>query len=97
MVELKTERDFEVPSDQKASGTCPYCERPFMSERARDLHVGEKHSEKCTEKELDLYEEADTDEKDELFLYHIKAVVIIGVLWAVFVLLYMIAIGSNII
>lgn len=94
MTEITT-TDTEVPEDREAID-CPYCGRPFADARSRHLHVGEEHPEECTEKEREAYEDADEAEKEDLFVYHLKAVVIIGVLWAAFVILYMVALGSNI-
>lgn len=90
-----TPEHTEVPSEESVATRCPYCDRPFPDARAYHLHVGERHPEACTDEEWAAYEEADRAERDDLFVYHLKAVVVIGVIWAVFVLLYMIAIGSG--
>jgi NAD-dependent SIR2 family protein deacetylase len=92
-----TAADTDVPPDREAPAACPYCDRPFASVRARNLHVGEVHPEQCTDAERRAYEDADDQEMDELFLYHIKAVVVIGVTWGLVVMLYMVALGSGII
>lgn len=93
-----TPEESHVPEDRDGPvAECPYCGRPFETGRARALHVGEDHPEVCTDEEQAAYEEADAAERDELFVYHMKAVVIIGLSWAAFVLLYMVAIGSDLI
>jgi hypothetical protein len=90
--------ESRVPADYDGPvADCPYCGRPFETERARTLHVVESHSEEATDEERAAYEEADAAEREELFVYHIKAVVAIGLTWAAFVVLYMVAIGSNIV
>jgi NAD-dependent SIR2 family protein deacetylase len=91
-----TTDDVRLPDDRDAAPRCPYCDRPFADVRARNLHVGEDHPEECTEAERRAYESADEDEREDLFVYHIKAVVAIGLTWAVFVVLYMVALGSGI-
>jgi len=90
--------ESRVPPDREGPvAECPYCGRPFEESRARTLHVGEVHRERATEAEREAYEEADAAEVDDLFVYHLKAVVVIGLAWAGFVVLYMVAIGSNVI
>ncbi len=93
-----TPEESRVPEDREGPvAQCPYCGRPFEDSHARTLHVGEVHPERCTDEERAAYEEADEAEVDDLFVYHLKAVVAIGLTWSVFVILYMVAIGSNII
>jgi hypothetical protein len=90
--------EVSVPADREDPvADCPYCERPFPTSRARALHVGEAHPDACSDDERAAYEEADEAERDELFVYHLKAVVTIGLTWAGFVLLYMVAIGTNVV
>jgi len=93
-----TPEESRVPADREGPvAECPYCGRPFEDSHARTLHVGEVHRAECTDAERAAYEEADEAEVDDLFVYHLKAVVAIGLTWAAFVILYMVAIGSNII
>lgn len=86
---------FEVSGDAEPAGRCPYCDRPFAGERALALHVGETHETRCTAREREAYEDAMADERDELFLYHMKVVVALSVVYGVVVLAYMIALGSG--
>lgn len=69
--------------------SCPYCDRPFRTGRLRDLHVGEVHSNVCTDDERDAYETAFADEEDDLFIFHMKMVLALGLLFFFFVFAYM--------
>jgi hypothetical protein len=92
---LTPDPDVDVPADETPAAECRHCGRPFDSERARDLHVGKRHAEVATEAETDAYEMAAETERDELFLYHVKVVVALGVIYAIIVLVYMAALGSG--
>jgi len=83
---------IEVTDGDDPDEWCPYCDRPFDAERARDLHVGEDHPDEATDEDLAAYELAAEAEDDELFLYHLKVVVAIGLSWTAFVLVYMVLI-----
>jgi len=83
-----------VPEGETPAARCPYCDRPFTSEHARDLHVGETHSEALTEAEADAYEVALETERDDLWLFHARAVVALGVTYATTVILYMVVLGT---
>jgi hypothetical protein len=85
---------FDVPDGAPTVG-CQYCGRPFATERARVLHRGEVHPERCTDAEREAYEAAREAERDDLFYFHMKTVVALGLLWAAMVLLYMAALGSG--
>lgn len=71
---------------------CPRCDRPFRRERQRDLHLGEAHEE-LSEQEREAYEAASEAESDELFFFHLKIVVALGVLYSSTVLLYTAIVG----
>ncbi len=75
-----------VPADADVAARCPYCERPFVEERLRDLHVGETHRERCTDTERETYEQAREAERDDLFTYHIYVVIALGLIYALMVL-----------
>lgn len=66
--------EFDVPSDEQPAGRCPYCNRPFRAADTLALHVGQHHPDACTPDEHDAYEEARKAESDELFVYHLKVV-----------------------
>jgi hypothetical protein len=84
-----------VPDGEEPAGRCERCGRPFRSERALALHRGEVHDD-LDAVEAGAYEAAHEEERDELFFFHIRVVALLGVLWALGVVLYMVALGSNI-
>jgi len=86
------EPDVSVPAGEAPAGTCPYCERPFRTDHALDLHVGEHHDP--TEAERERYEAALETERDDLWFFHAKAVVGLGVTYAATVILYMAVLGG---
>lgn len=83
----------ETRPDGEYVTRCPYCERPFPSDHLRALHVGDAHSDVCTDAELADYEAATDEETDELFLFHLRVIAAIGLLYAAFVLVYMVVLG----
>ena len=89
---LRPSRDTAVPADEAPAAACPHCECPFTSEHARDLHVGEHHDPTPAERER--YEDALETERDDLWLFHAKAVVALGVTYAATVILYMAVLGG---
>jgi len=89
------EPETEVPDDETPATTCPYCDRPFRNDHARDLHVGEHHDP--TDPERERYEAALERERDDLWLFHARAVVGLGVIYAATVILYMVVLGSGLI
>ncbi|MFB6138007.1 MAG: hypothetical protein ABEJ42_06670 [Halobacteriaceae archaeon] len=84
--------DTEVPPGEAPAARCPYCDRPFASERTCTLHVGEAHD--CTDAEWAAYEAAVDAEGDDLFVYHITVVAALSLLYAVSILGYMVVLGS---
>lgn len=84
-----------VPADEDPAASCPYCERPFRSVHARDLHVGESHEDEVTERDRDRYEQALETERDDLWLFHAKAVIGLGATYSATVILYMVVLGSG--
>jgi len=73
--------DTTIP-DGATPERCPHCGRPFPTGRLRDLHVGERHDP--TEGERAAYESAREAESDELFVYHLKIVAAMVVLFFAF-------------
>lgn len=67
---------------------CPYCDRPFKTGRQRALHVGEAHADRTTPGEREVHERALADERDELYFFHMKVVVALGILYSTFVISY---------
>lgn len=83
--------DTTVPQNESPTAQCPYCDRPFTSETLRALHIGETHPTECTAAEHDAYDEAYDAESDELFVYHLKVVAALILLYGAFTMLYTIA------
>lgn len=79
-----------VPEEEQPEAECQYCGRPFPRDHLRTLHVGEAHAGELTESERDAYTEAREDESGELFVYHVKVVFALSVIYTVFVLAYMV-------
>lgn len=79
-------------SDCEAVHRCPRCDRPFRREHQRDLHLGENHDDLSPE-ERATYEDADQAEEDDLFFFHLKVVIALGVLYSSTVLLYTAIVG----
>lgn len=84
--------EFDVP-DGEPTERCPYCERPFASRRLWAIHLEERHSEAYTDDERAAAEDATDEELDELFVFHIKVVAALTLLYAVLVLVYMVVLG----
>lgn len=87
--------DVDVPADQTPAAHCRICGRPFRSEQVLALHLGETHPRECTDDEMAAYADAKAEEQDELFYFHLKTGVALGAIYAVVVLLYMVALGSG--
>ena len=86
---------FVVPRGETPEETCRLCGRPFTSERALALHLGERHEADLGEVEAAAFEQATALEDDELFVYHAKVVGALGAIYSVTVILYMIAFSSG--
>ncbi len=82
------ESAYAVPDGDAPSARCPYCGRPFGRVRLRRLHVGERHRDECTDAERRAYESAYDEESDDLFVYQIRLVAALVVLFFVFVYTY---------
>lgn len=89
-----TTPETDVPPEETAAARCPYCDRPFSSERSRALHAGETHSDGLTEADAEAYEQARKEEEEELFGFHMKVFIAIAVIQIVIVILYMIAFAT---
>lgn len=85
--------DTVVPPDEDPVGRCPYCDRPFRSAAAVDLHVGEVHPEVATTEEVAAYEAAAEAEQGELFYFHLKVVFALGLTNAALILAYLVVLG----
>jgi hypothetical protein len=76
-----------VPDDADAE-RCPHCGRPFATRHLLALHVGNVHPDDATDDERAAYEAAYDQETDELFVYHLKIVAAIVVLFFGFAYAY---------
>ncbi|PSQ50713.1 hypothetical protein BRD12_04365 [Halobacteriales archaeon SW_12_67_38] len=85
--------DTAIPDAETPAAQCPYCSRPFRTEQACTLHLGDAHGEAWTDDERAAYEAAVEDESDDLFVFHLKVVGALSLLYAVYVLAYMIVLG----
>jgi hypothetical protein len=83
-----TEIEMAVPPDATPSAHCPYCGRPFATERLCALHLGDAHQDEWTEKESEEHEAAYSDESDELFIYHLKMIIALVVIFFAFMYTY---------
>lgn len=83
-----------VPDGETPAAECPHCGRPFRSGDDRDLHVGEHHADAWTDDQRRAYEAALERERDDLWLFHARAVVALGVTYAATVILYMVVLGT---
>lgn len=72
---------------------CPHCGRPFPAEHLLTLHLGERHAGALSDEDRSAYEAAREAESEELFLFHLKVIAAIGVLYSVFVVVYMVVLG----
>lgn len=86
--------DYQVPAEATPVERCEHCGRPFKTDRAVSLHRGEVHASLPADQQA-AYEQAREAERDELFLFHIRTVVALGVLYAITVLLFMVALGGD--
>ena len=66
---------------------CPHCEPPVSTRQLLDLTVGEVHTD-CTDDELSAYESARESESEELFIYHLKIIAAIVLLFFAFTYAY---------
>jgi hypothetical protein len=79
-----------VPPGETPAAVCPYCDRPFRSDRARALHVGECHPQ-ATAPERAAYEAAWQAESDDLWVFHLKVFLALGAVYAGFVVAAVVA------
>lgn len=84
-----------VPDDETPAARCPHCDRPFPSEQLHDLHVGQVHSDSCTEAERTAFEAATDEERDDLFVYHLKIIAALVALYAALIIVYMVVLGTQ--
>jgi uncharacterized C2H2 Zn-finger protein len=86
--------ETEVDGDESPA-RCPHCGRPFRTERRTWLHVGERHRDDWTGEERAAHERAREAEADDLFVFHLQVVGLLGLLYASFVIVYMVALAAG--
>ena len=86
---LDAEIDWDVPPDEEPV-RCPRCERPFRTEQYRDLHLAEHGLDSLSDLEREAYRAALDAEDDDLFVFHLKVVAALSILYTVLVLAYMV-------
>lgn len=74
--------------DEEIAARCPYCDRPFLEQRLHDLHLGEVHSDELMDDERDAFERAHRSEEGELFFFHLRVVIALGVVYSMSVIGY---------
>lgn len=77
-----------VPADEDPPARCPHCDRPFVDDDLLALHLGEQHPDDCDDVDRAAYDDAYDDESDALFVYHMKVIAAIVVLFFGFTYLY---------
>lgn len=82
---------FDVPDE---AVVCSHCDRPFASTRQRDLHRGEVHGEALDDEARAAYEAAMEAERDDLWLYHFKAVVVLLAIYMATGLAYLVVLSA---
>jgi hypothetical protein len=81
--------DWDVPPDEEPV-RCPRCERPFRTEQYRDLHLAEHGLDSLSDLEREAYRAALDAEDDDLFVFHLKVVAALSILYTVLILAYMV-------
>jgi len=84
--------ETRVPADETPA-RCPYCDRPFPRERLRDVHLGECHRDVLTDDERTAVAAAVDDERDDLFVYHLKVVGALVAIYAALFVLYLVVLS----
>ena len=78
---------FDVPEGADPA-YCPYCDRPFSSDRLVTYHVGHVHGDECSDHEREAFDAAREDEEYELFTFHLKAAVSVFLIYFMFSFIY---------
>lgn len=82
-----TRREYDVPPDAPAHD-CPYCEAVIPTDELLTLHVGIEHEDRATEAELEAYEDTFERESNQVFIYHLKVIVMVVAIYFVFLFTY---------
>lgn len=87
--------EFHVPAGETPVATCRHCDRPFRTERALALHLGDVHPDRLDATESAALERARELEEGDLFVYHAKVVAALGAIYSVTVIVYMVALSTG--
>ncbi|MFB6152960.1 MAG: C2HC-type zinc finger protein [Halodesulfurarchaeum sp.] len=77
-----------VPPDEEPAARCPYCNRPFATDRLATLHLGETHPSELSEAEREAVIAARDEESDDLFVLHLKVIAALVVVFFAIAYLY---------
>lgn len=80
-------REYDVPPDADAFD-CPYCDVIEPREDLLTLHVGHEHESLASEAELDDFEKTFERESNDVFIYHLKVIVMVVAIYFVFLFAY---------
>ena len=81
--------EWDVPPDEEPV-RCPRCGRPFRREQYRDLHLADHDLDSLSDVEREAHRAALDAEDDDLFVFHLKVVAALSILYTVLVLAYMV-------
>ncbi|MDZ7730270.1 MAG: hypothetical protein U5K37_03995 [Natrialbaceae archaeon] len=85
---MTLEATYDIPPGEEPAARCPYCNRPFSSERLETFHVGRRHEAELTDEEQARFEEATDEEQYDIFTYHLKAAVSVFLVYFLFTMIY---------
>ncbi|MCU4741555.1 hypothetical protein OB955_10805 [Halobacteria archaeon AArc-m2/3/4] len=80
--------EYDIPDGETPAMRCPYCDRPFRTERLGTFHIGVRHADECTDAERERFDEERDDEEFDLFTFHAKAAVSVFLTYFMFTFLY---------
>jgi|AntDeeMetagen681_2_1112603.scaffolds.fasta_scaffold32280_1 uncharacterized C2H2 Zn-finger protein len=87
-MEEVTAVDIEVPDDA-TEYRCPYCDRPFRTERYRTLHLGLDHPDLIDEAEREAFQDAYLEENDEIGRFRLKVLGTLVLVYFLFLFVYL--------
>lgn len=78
---------YDVPPDAPAH-ECPYCEAVLPERDLFELHVGVEHENEATDAELEAFEDTFEQESNQVFIYHLKVIVLVVAIYFIFLFTY---------
>lgn len=85
--ESTPDRVYDVPPDAPAH-ECPYCEVVLPEQELLELHVGVEHEDDATDAELEAFEDTFERESNQVFIYHLKVIVLVVAIYFIFLFTY---------